>query len=258
MDFTDTVAFVTGGGSGIGAATAKRFADLGATVVVTDVDTDTGQDTVEEITASGGTAVFRELDVRDEAAFDCVVDDITAEYGRVDVLFNNAGTLGPVAALEDITPEERDQLVEVNIYGVWNGCRTILPQMRARGDGAIVNMASVAGLQGSPHLSGYSLTKGAVINFTRALAGDAGPDGVRVNAVCPGVIDTDLTAELRQESDNSETARHEAAEAHSLKRLGNPEEVADCVAFLASDAASFVTGHAMVVDGGYSAMLRQH
>lgn len=248
MNLEDHVALITGGGSGIGAATATEFSARGATVVVTDVDAAGGRSTADVIRAAGGDAVFRELDVSDADAFDAVVSDIVADYGAIDVLFNNAGVLGPEADLESLSRSERDQLLAVNVEGTWNGCRAALPAMKSRGRGAIVNMASVSGLRGSPSLATYSLTKGAIVGFTRALAGEAGPHGVRVNAVCPGVVDTDLQSKRGSDLES-------AAEAHALGRVGDPEEIATCVAFLASDDASFVTGHALVADGGYSTVL---
>lgn len=248
MNLEDHVALITGGGSGIGAATATEFSARGATVVVTDVDAAGGRSIADVIRAAGGDAVFRELDVSDADAFDAVVSDIVADYGAIDVLFNNAGVLGPEADLESLSRSERDQLLAVNVEGTWNGCRAALPAMKSRGRGAIVNMASVSGLRGSPSLATYSLTKGAIVGFTRALAGEAGPHGVRVNAVCPGVVDTDLQSKRGSDLES-------AAEAHALGRVGDPEEIATCVAFLASDDASFVTGHALVADGGYSTVL---
>lgn len=248
MSLEDRVALVTGGASGIGAATATEFSARGATVVVTDTDAEGGRSTADAIRAAGGDAVFRELDVADADSFDAVVSDVVADYGALDVLFNNAGVLGREADLESLSRSERDRLLAVNVEGTWNGCRAALPAMKSRGRGAIVNMASVSGLRGSPSLATYSLTKGAIVAFTRALAGEAGPHGVRVNAVCPGVVDTDLQSERGFDPES-------AAEAHALGRVGDPEEIATCVAFLASDDASFVTGHALVADGGYSTVL---
>jgi NAD(P)-dependent dehydrogenase (short-subunit alcohol dehydrogenase family) len=242
------VALVTGGGSGIGRATATELADRGATVVVADVDAASGRETAETVRKAGGEAEFRELDVTDGEAFEAVVSAVAETHGALDVLVNNAGILGPEADLESLSRADRDRLLAVNVEGVWNGCHAALPAMKSRGRGAIVNVSSVSGLRGSPSLATYSMTKGAVVAFTRALAGEAGRRGVRVNAVCPGVVDTDMQSERGTDLDS-------AAEAHALGRVGRPEEIATCVAFLAGDDASFVTGHALVADGGYSTVL---
>jgi NAD(P)-dependent dehydrogenase (short-subunit alcohol dehydrogenase family) len=244
----ERVALVTGAASGIGRATAVELADRGATVVVTDVDVAGGRAVAEAIREAGGNASFRTLDVTDADAFESVVADVADDRGSLDVLVNNAGVLGPEANLESVSRTDRDRLLAVNVNGTWNGCRAALSAMRNQGSGAIVNVASVTALRGSPLYATYSLTKGAIVAFTRALAGEAGPEGVRVNAVCPGVVDTDLQSER-------ETDLESAAEAHALRRVGTPEEIATCIAFLAGDDASFVTGHALAADGGYATVL---
>lgn len=256
MRLKDRTAVITGAGSGIGRAAAIRFAEEGAAVVVTDIDEATGRAVVEEIKANGGTAEFRELDVRDGSAFEATVRDIADTRGRLDVLVNNAG-IAHLEPLVETSVEQRDELIDVNVNGVWNGCRAVLPLMKRDGRGSIINVSSVGGLLGSPNLATYSATKAAVVNFTRAVAGEAGPAGVRVNAVCPGTIETDLATDVMEAQPDPEAAREDAEAVHALKRLGRPEEVADAIVFLASDEASFVTGHALVVDGGYSATTRE-
>jgi NAD(P)-dependent dehydrogenase (short-subunit alcohol dehydrogenase family) len=252
MRFSDTTVFVTGAASGIGRETARRCASEGAFVVVTDVDEAGGEETVARIDDQAhGDAVFHELDVTDPDHFDDLVLDVADDHG-LDVLVNNAGLGHPPANVEDVSPSTRDYVLDVNVNGVWNGCHAALPVMKAQGHGAIVNVGSLASILGLPKQAAYSLTKGAVLNFTRAVAAEAGPYGVRANTVCPGFTDTQLTDQYFAGYDDPEAARERMREQYPLKRLGDPEEVAAAIAFLASDDASFVTGEGLVVDGGFS------
>jgi NAD(P)-dependent dehydrogenase (short-subunit alcohol dehydrogenase family) len=250
MRLDDKTALVTGAASGIGEATALRFAEEGAHVVVTDIDTPGGESLVEDIEDAGGEATFYELDVTDADQFHEVVDDVADQHG-LDVLVNNAGTGHPSSYIEDTDESMRDFVIDVNVKGVWNGCHAALPHMKEQGDGAIVNIGSLASHFGLPKQAAYSLTKGAVLNFTRAVAAEAGPKGVRVNAVCPGFTDTPLLQQFLSMTDDPEAAREQMRESYPLKRLGEPEEIASCICFLASEDASWVTGHGLVVDGGY-------
>lgn len=240
----DKTAVLTGGASGIGAATAKRFAEEGSTVIITDVDVEGGEAVADEIVDSGGTAEFRELDVRSYDAVESVLDAVAEEYGGIDVLFNNAG-VGEDRSLAETDEAHRDRIVEVNLYGVWNGCRAVLPIMRASGGGAIVNTSSMAGWLPAPFTT-YAMTKAAVLHFTKSIAQEFGNHGIRVTAVCPGAIETPMLREWYTE-DQADGMRRRSA----VSRLGNPEEVAAGVAFLASDDASFVTGRALKIDGGF-------
>jgi len=249
MKFDDQTVLVTGAASGIGEAASHRFAEQGAQVIASDIDTPGGEELVAAL--PGDAHEFHELDVTDEEEFHAVVDAVADEYG-LDVLVNNAGTGHPSAYVEDTDTSMRDYVLSVNIEGVWNGCHAALPHMKAQESGAIVNVGSLASIRGLPKQAAYSLSKGAVLNFTRAVAAEAGPHGVRANTVCPGFTDTPLLDQYLAMSDDPEAAREQLREDYPLKRLGEPEEIADCILFLASDWASWVTGHGLVVDGGYA------
>ncbi|SDK04013.1 SDR family NAD(P)-dependent oxidoreductase [Natronorubrum texcoconense] len=251
MRLADKTVVITGAASGIGEETAKRCAEEGARVVVTDVDTPGGEETVADIEDAGGVAEFRELDVTDSERFDEVVDGVAEEYG-IDVIVNNAGTGHPGGSLEEVDDSVRDFVIDINIKGVWNGCAAALPHMKEQGHGSIVNVGSLASILGLPKQAAYSTTKAAVLNMTRTIAAEAGPYGVRANAVCPGFTETQMLDQYLATQDDPEAAQQAMAEDYPLKRLGKPEEIADSILFLASDEASFVTGHGLVVDGGFS------
>ncbi|MFC7157051.1 SDR family NAD(P)-dependent oxidoreductase [Halomarina halobia] len=247
MRLAGKTAFITGAGSGLGRAAAERFAAEGATVVGADIDYEGVRETVERI---DGEATAHELDVRDGEAFRDAVDATVDGYG-LDILLNNAGVIHDPTPMERLDRATLDRIVDVNAKGVWNGCAAALPHFKDQGSGAIVNTASLAGVIGSPQFSAYSLTKGAVVNLTRAVAAEAGPHGVRVNAVCPGVTETSMPRGDRSDDEWAELASR-MAEAYPLGRLGRPEDVANAMLFLASDEADWITGETLVVDGGFS------
>lgn len=250
MRLDGKTAFITGAGSGLGREAATLFASEGATVVAADVDRHACEETIDRVVADGGEGTALELDVRDAEAVRAAIDETVAAHG-LDVLVNNAGVSHDRMNVEEIDADERDRVIDVNVRGVWNGCHAAIPHFKDQGSGAIVNTASLAGVIGAPQLGAYSLSKGAVVNFTRTVAAEVGPHGVRANAVCPGVTDTAMPRKNRTEEEWERT-KEEMARHYPLKRLGRPEDVANAMLFLASDDAAWITGQALVVDGGFS------
>ncbi|MFC6769168.1 SDR family NAD(P)-dependent oxidoreductase [Natrinema soli] len=252
MRLEDKTVVITGAASGIGRSTAERCAEEGARVIVTDVDTEGGRAVAETIEDGGGDAEFHELDVTDSDQFHAVVDAVAADDG-LDVMVNNAGTGHPAGSLENLEDDIRDFVIDINVKGVWNGCHAALPHLKEQGHGAIVNVGSLASILGLPKQSAYSMSKGAVLNMTRAVASEAGPYGVRANTVCPGFTETSLLDQYLEDQEDPEKARERMIQQYPLKRLAEPEEIADAILFLASEESSFVNGHGLVVDGGFSA-----
>lgn len=244
------VALVTGGGSGIGRATALIFAREGAQVVVADIVTEGGEETVRLVKAAGGDAVFVRTDVSKAAEVEALIKKVVVTYGQLDCAFNNAGIEGMVAPTADCTEENWDRVLAINLKGVWLCMKYEIPQMLKQGGGAIVNTSSVGGLIGSAGgTPAYIASKHGVVGLTKAAALEYAKAGIRVNAVCPGATLTPM----QERAFTSPQMAELVSAMQPMGRLGKPEEIAEAVVWLCSDAASFVTGCAMPVDGGWVA-----
>ena len=244
------VAVITGAASGIGAACARRFADEGAVIAGVDVQKPV-DDSWDRVVARSGESSFREgLDVRQDGQVEAAIAAIRKRYGRIDTLVNAAGVGGGGLAHE-LSVEEWDRVVDINLKGSFLVAKHVLRAMVEQSSGSIVHLASVEGLEGMSGSLPYNASKGGVVLMTKNMAIDYGAQGIRVNCLCPGLIETPLTALLQSEPLHA--VRDAMKSWHILNRLGKPEEVANCALFLASDEASFVTGHALVVDGGWTA-----
>ena len=250
MRFEQKVVVVTGAGHGIGRASALRFAREGGQVVVVDVNGGSAAETVGLIVEGGGAAHALAVDVSDERAVDGLGAEVAAHHGRDDVLHNNAGRLR-AGSVTELAVEECDRTFAVNVRSMFLVSRALIPLMRPRG-GAIVNTASTSGLVGEMGIPAYNSSKGAVVNLTRQLAADYTREGIRVNCVCPGWIPTGFNDPVLEGLTDEEVEAMVVATV-PMGRQGTPEEIAAAVAFLASDDATYVTGHALVVDGGLTA-----
>lgn len=244
------VAIVTAGGSGIGAATARRFTNEGASVVIADLSGTRAEKVTAEIKTSGGKASFLKMDAADPAGVQAAIELALDTYGRLDIMFNNAG-MAEVAALEEITLEGWNRVLAVTLTSTFLGIKYSIPIMRKQGSGAIVNTASISGTRGDYGMSSYNAAKAGVINLTRSAAIENAKHNIRVNCVCPGAINT-RAPELLGKNRADEFRRVQGA-AHPLGRMGEAEEIANTVLFLASDEASFITGASFIVDGGLTA-----
>jgi len=252
MDFTNKVALVTGGSNGIGRATALGFAGRGAKVVIVDRDSAGGEATAGIVRQKGGEALFVQADVTDSKSVQAYVKKAVDTYGRIDCFHNNAGIEGKVANIVDYDEAMFDQILSVNVRGVFLGMKYVLKQMLAQNGGAIVNTASTAGLMGSPGMNAYVASKHAVLGLTKTASGEVARQGIRVNAVCPGPIDTRMIHDLEKQLNPTDPGRVESTYQASIPigRYGTAEEVANTVLFLCSDLAANITGAHFVVDGG--------
>lgn len=248
MRLEGKVALISGGARGQGAVEAKLFAGEGASVVIADILDDLGRQVEAEIAESGGNATYIHLDVTSESQWNDAVAVAVERYGKLDILMNNAGILIR-AGVEDTTEEDWDRIMDINVKGVFLGTKAAIPAMREAGGGSIINISSVAGLQGSPASAVYSSTKGAVRILTKSTAVQYAAEGIRCNSVHPGLIYTDMT---RDTLDTPEGERSWLARV-PMGRIGVSEDVAKGVMFLASDESSYMTGSELVIDGGITA-----
>ena len=257
MRLNDKVALVTGAASGIGQATAFLFGQEGAQVMCADVDREGAERTARQIVDSGGDAASAQADVRQGSDVERMVRSTVERCGRIDVLFNNAG-IQFALPVTDVPEEEWDRLIDTNLKGVFLGCKYAIPEMVKQGGGSIVNTSSLLGLRGSAWTSTYSASKGGVVLLTKSVAMECARQNVRVNAVCPGIIRTPMANEATEQGESLFGTTPEEtwttwADAHPLGRVGEADEVAKAVFFLASDEASFITGETLSVDGGLAA-----
>ncbi|MFH8798109.1 SDR family NAD(P)-dependent oxidoreductase [Streptomyces sp. NPDC017936] len=249
-DFTGQVAFVTGASSGMGLATARAFAEAGAAVALADIDQEALTAATKQLTDDGHRALALICDVADEDQVAAAVDRTVETLGRLDVAYNNAGIQIPPADAAEESVEVFDRVHAVNLRGVWASMKHELRHMRARGSGAIVNCSSLGGLVGIPNRASYHSSKHGVIGLTGSAALEYAPRGIRINAVCPGTIDTPMVSDMIAKG---ELDRAEAEAAQPIGRLGTAQEIAQAVLWLCSPGASFVVGVALPVDGGYVA-----
>ena len=248
MGLENKVVLISGGSKGIGATQAKMFAAAGAKVVIGDILDDQGYQVEAEIAESGGDCVYQHLDVTSEADWDSVVKMAVEKYGKLDVLVNNAG-LGIFLGLEETSEEDWDKIHDVNVKGTWLGARAAIPEMIAGGGGSIINISSGAGIVGRPEMAAYSAAKGAVRSLTKTVAIEYAAKGIRCNSVHPAVTETDMGLSLFTNQEQLEFAIAN----NPMGRIGQPEDIANGILFLASDESSYMNGSELRIDGGNTA-----
>jgi len=249
MRLQDKVALITGAASGMGRATSILFAREGSKVVAADIDEAGGQKTVDLIHEMGADAFFVKADVSREADARNMVEQTVARYGRLDILFNNAGVEQGVELME-MTEQEWDRVVDIDLKGVFLGSKHGIREMLKTGGGVIINTASISGILAQNFLPAYNAAKAGVINLTRNIAVEYGPRNIRANAICPGAINTPMLQRAVSGKPENEPVVQYFLHMAPVRRLGTPEDIAKAALFLASDESSFITGHALVVDGG--------
>jgi NAD(P)-dependent dehydrogenase (short-subunit alcohol dehydrogenase family) len=244
------VAVITGAASGMGRATAIRFAGEGAAIVLADLNQEGGEASVRDCKEHGGRAVFQKTNVSEETEVKAAVARAVKEFGRLDIIFNNAGLAGALGSIEETTVEDWDRTQAVLLRGVFLGMKHAIPEMRKAGGGSIISTASIAGLAGGLGPHSYSAAKAGVVNLTRSVALEVAKDKIRVNCICPGGVNTPI---FNLMSSDRTLMEQMLAKLHPLRRAGHPEDIAAMALFLASDDAEWITGSAMVVDGGIMA-----
>ncbi|XRG80126.1 glucose 1-dehydrogenase [Rossellomorea sp. GAMAL-10_SWC] len=246
MRLKDKVAVITGGGSGIGRATAIRFAKEGAKIVIADINEVTGEETLGEIKEQNQEAIFVKTNVAESKSIQNLMKRAVEHFGRIDILFNNAGIGNSEVRSVDLAEDEWDQVIDINLKSVFLGIKYAIPELKKSGNGVIINTASLLGLKGRKYVSAYNASKGGVVLLTQNAALEYGKYNIRVNAIAPGIIDTNIIKEWK----NDERKWPILSRANALGRIGTPDEIASAALFLASDEASFVTGATLSVDGG--------
>ncbi len=246
MRLKDKVAVITGGGSGIGRATAIRFAKEGAKIVIADINEVTGEESLGIIKEQNEEAIFIKTNVAESKSIQNLMKRAVEHFGRIDILFNNAGIGNSEVRSVDLAEEEWDQVIDINLKSVFLGIKYAIPELKKSGNGVIINTASLLGLKGRKYVSAYNASKGGVVLLTQNAALEYGKYNIRVNAIAPGIIDTNIIKDWK----NDERKWPILSRANALGRIGTPEEIASAALFLASDEASFVTGATLSVDGG--------
>jgi NAD(P)-dependent dehydrogenase (short-subunit alcohol dehydrogenase family) len=250
ISFENQVALVTGAGAGMGLATARAFAEAGAAVTLADVNEEAARSAAEQLVAQKHKAIGICCNVAVEAEVAAMVEETVKTFGRLDAAYNNAGVQSPALEIADVSSEEYDRVMDINLRGVWNCMKHELRQMRKQKSGAIVNCSSIGGLIGLPGRATYHATKHGVIGLTKSAALEYAARGIRINAVCPGTINTPMVEKMLA---NEPEAMKEILRDQPIGRLGRSEEIASAVLWLCSPGAGFVIGHALVVDGGFTA-----